>query len=841
MADQENVTGLTSAQVIERRDQGLGNDIELTTSRTSVDIIKTNILNPVNLLLAGVGISMVLVGDFRNALGQLFLVVFNSTIGIVQEVRAKKKLDQITLLSQAKVTVVRNGSRQQVIPSELVQGDLLIIKAGDQMPVDGVIKSESRIEVDESALTGESDLISKVTGDTVLSGCYFVAGEAQVRATGVGEKSFTNDLTKNARQFTVELTPLQKGVNQILRLLLLIVIFYTFLAALSFVVNSLPLAPFLEVLVVIMSALSTGLLSLITINYTWGAVQISQKGGLVQQVNAVESLSNVTVLCSDKTGTLTTNKITFHDLFPIGIDRKVLESALGDFAASSTTTNKTTAAILTGLPGNKRSVSDEVVFSSVRKWSALAFDDHSLQGIYVLGALEMIEDKLEVPAEAAARLSAWADEGLRVLAFARNTEEMKLHTAEDEPLLPHLDLIGLISFKDELRPHIKQTLDAFTDNGVQLKIISGDNPHTVAALAKQAGLPGKLQMVSGAELANMGSAEFAHTARAATVFGRISPDQKGALVKALREQGEYVAMVGDGVNDVLSLKRANMGIAMESGSTAARSVSDMILLNDSFKSVPQALKEGHRIVNSIQNLLKLYLVKVFALLLNIIAIEVPELGFPFTPLQIAVISVIATGIPAFVLAITATSKRQDLTLNKITLHFTIPAAIGVFIFGLLIYTSVFLFMEGDFANRVITPEVVTALERYVSVDVSKLNETEVKSVAVRLYAQTALTTFFIFASVILMLFAQPPLKWFTGGSPYHGSKIPLIAAVIILIIFFVLMAIPFVRAVGQLLPLPVWMTALIAAVTVVWMVLQRAAWRSNLFERFLGLELPANA
>jgi len=822
MTERVQISGLTSAQVTERRAEGFGNDVEFATSRTYMDIVKTNILNPVSLLLAGIGVSMALVGDIRN--------------------------DQIALLAQAKVTVLRDDFKQQVDPSELVHGDLLVIQAGDQIPVDGTITGEGRIEVDESALTGESELVAKVTGDKILSGSFCMTGETLVEATGVGGESFANELTKNAREFRMELTPLQQGVNQILRFLLLIVIFYTFLAALSFLVHSLPVESFLEVMVVIVSVVSGGLLTMITLNYTWGAIQIGQKGGLLQQVNAVESLSNVTVLCTDKTGTLTTNKIAYHDVYAIGVDKQELESALGDFAASATTTNKTSEAILNGLPVTRRAISDEVVFSSERKWSALAFDDPARQGVYVLGALEMMEEHLAVTADggaklkdAVAKLKTWSDDGLRVLVFARNLEVMRLHNANDQPLLPHLELIGVISFSDELRPHLKETLDAFTDNSIRLKIISGDNPQTVAALAKQAGLPGDLKMVSGPELAKMGSGEFAQNAQTATVFGRISPEQKEALVKALRDQGEYVAMVGDGINDVLSLKQANIGIAMENGSTAARSVSDMILQNDSFEAMPAALTEGHRIINSIQNILKLYLVKVFALLLIIIAIEVPELGFPFTPMQIALISVFATGGTAFILGITATSMRQNLKLNRITIHFTIPAAIGVFFFGLLIYTSVFLFMEGDFADRAITPEIVTALQKYTGADVNMLNDAGVKSLVVRVYAQTALTTFFVFAGIILMLFAQPPLSWFVGGSPYHGNKTPLVAAVLMLIVFFVLMAIPSVRAIFQMVQLPIWMTALIAVATFVWMVLQRAAWRANLFERFLGIDVPDNA
>ena len=830
------MTGLSSAQVAERHAQGLGNDVKLATSRTYADLIKTNLFNPVNVVLFAIGFGLALVGDFRSAFATVILVIFNAVAGIIQEFRTKRQLDQIALLAQTRVAVLRDDAEQQVAPSELVQGDVLAIRAGDQIPVDGEVSGEGRIEVDESALTGESDLIAKVTGDTVLSGSFCVTGETLVEATGVGEKSFANELTQNAREFKMELTPLQHDVNRILRIILLIVLFYSILAVLSFFVLAMSLESWLQVMAVITGSVSAGLLTLITLNYSWGAVRIGRKGGLVQQVNAIESLCNVTVLCTDKTCTLTTNKIAYHDVYSVGIARQELEAALADFAISATSTNNTSRAIIEGLPGAKRAIADEVSFSSARKWSALAFDDPALQGVYVLGALEMLQDNFTADAGAVAQLQAWSDVGLRVLVFARNLEVKTLHPDGDEPALPRLELIGVISFSDELRPHLQETLGSFAANGVKLKVISGDNPQTVAALAKQAGLPGDLQAVSGPELAEMGPAEFAQTAQTATVFGRITPQQKEALVEALRDQGEYVAMMGDGVNDVLSLKKANMGIAMESGSTATRSVAAMILLNDSFEAMPPALTEGQRIVNSIQDMLKLYLVKVFAILLIIIAIEVPELGFPFTPSQNTLLSFFATGVPPAILAFTALAVRQNVTLGRNIMHFTLPAAFGVFLFGMLIYTSVFFFMRHEIADVTITPEIRAAVQKYISSDLNALNDDQLKRLATRLYAQTALTTFFVLSGIMLMLFAQPPLPWFAGGAPYYsGNKLPLIGAVVLLIAFYALLAMPNLRANFQMAPLPIWINGLIVVVTIVWMLLQRAAWRASILERFLDI------
>ena len=308
------MTGLTSSEVLTRRERGEGNDLKLTSSRSYTDILKTNVFNPVNVVLYAIGAGMVLVGDVRSAISTVMLVAFNAVVGIVQEVLAKRKLDQIALLARAKVTVRRDGQEQHVDPAELVLGDVLVIRAGDQIPVDGVLADDGKLEVDESALTGESDLVAKLQGERVLSGSFCVTGSGLVEATHVGEQSFANQLTQNARQFKLEQTPLQNDVNRLLRILLLIVAFYGFLAVLALFVLDLPFELWLQILAVITGSVSAGLLVFVTLNYSWGAVRIGQQGGLVQQINAVESLSNVTVLCTDKTGTLTANKIRFDDV-----------------------------------------------------------------------------------------------------------------------------------------------------------------------------------------------------------------------------------------------------------------------------------------------------------------------------------------------------------------------------------------------------------------------------------------------------------------------------------------------------------------------------------------------
>jgi cation-transporting P-type ATPase E len=843
------LTGLTAAEVVERRGRGEGNNVKLPNSRSFKDILVTNILNPVNLVLYAIGLGFILIGEFKNVIATLGLVIFNAGVSIFQEVRAKRRLDQIALLSQAKTTVLRDGQEQQVDPSELVRGDILVIRAGDQIPVDGVVAADravagGRIEVDESALTGESDPITRQAGEKVLSGSFCLTGQALIEAQGVGEQSFANQIARNARRFKLALTPLQFSVNRLLRVLMLGVLFLTFLSVLSLFVLKLPFDVWVNVVAVITGSISAGLLTLITLNYSWGAVRVGERGGLVQQINAIEALSNVTVVCSDKTGTLTSNQIRFHDLYAAGIDRHDLECRLGGFAHSATSTNKTTEAILDHLPGTAYPLADEVPFSSARKWSALAVAPGAAPdlppGAYVLGAVEMLAGSLELDDAARQQVDDWAGQGLRVLAFACGSGVASLHDAAGQPALPDLELLGLVSFSDELRPGLHETLAALGSHGVRLKVISGDSPQTVAALARQAGLPGDLRAVSGPDLAGMSAGEFAQAAAEATVFGRITPDQKEQLVTALRDQGEFVAMIGDGVNDVLSLKQANIGIAMESGSTAARSVAAMILLKDSFDALPPALDEGQRIVNSITNILKMYMASVFALLLLVLGLAGLNLGFPVTTLQSTLLSFFARGLPPLLLGLAATSAWRRDSIGKSMVHFTLPASVLLFLFGLFVYMGVFYIVQHGLTEIDLTPETTTAIEHTMGLELKNLSAGQTTRTVSIAFAQTALTLFFMLTGVLLMTFVVPPTKWWAGGASYTGgNRIINVATILLLLASVVLLAVPFVRHFFELAPLPLGMVVAVVVTALIWVLVQRAAWRGSWFEKFLMLEPPA--
>ena len=435
-----------------RRQQGLANAVEIKTSRSLREILLNNIFNPINVVLYVIAIAMIVVGDVRSALGTVGLVLLNAFVGAAQEVSAKRQLDKIALLSRIRVNVVRDGQEQTIDPEDIVLGDVLVVHTGDQIPVDGELLDGSKIEVDESALTGESDLVPKTGGSEVLSGSICVTGAGLVRATRVGEAGFANKLTQNARQFKLERTPLQREVNRFLRLLLLIVLNMAFLAVLTLLVIDVSLPLWLRALSV-------------SREHHFGRDADADHAELLLgrdphwaagRPRAGDQCRRGTQQCHSVVQRQDGHPDHQQDPIPRGLSGRAwnvrpLESLAADFAASAATANKTTQALIVALPGSKRKVADEVPFVSARKWSALVFDDPPLKGVHVLGAAEMLYDQMALPDEAQRQIEKWSNEGLRVLVFGRNPDVMTLHDAVGAPTLPNLALVGILCFGDELR------------------------------------------------------------------------------------------------------------------------------------------------------------------------------------------------------------------------------------------------------------------------------------------------------------------------------------------------------------------------------------------------------
>ena len=810
--------GLSETEAIARRKRGDGNNVRIDTSRTYWDILKQNLLTFINVVLFTIGGFMILLGLWGDAIVSVGVVLMNVVVSVVQEFRAKAKLDQIALLTRPRVTVIRDGGEKIIDPNEIVLGDFIVVNAGDQIVVDGILRGDGRVDVDESLLTGESDLVTKREGDELFSGSFCVTGNAVYEATRVGAESFANKLTASAKQFNIIRTPLQMDINFVVRILLLIATVYGLLYGASYAVRAVSTIQTVQSAAVIAGLVPAGLVLMTATAYAMGSLRMSGSGALIQQSNAVESMSNVNVLCLDKTGTLTANRIIFHEIYPLNADETTLKGVLGDYARSVRSSNRTSDALKDGLPGVERQPVDEVPFSSARKYSALVLNDDIRQGTYVMGAPEFVQPFLadENADIGDQQMAIWADAGLRVLMLAYSPNIDSLHNEEDFVTLPP-DLVpfGLVSFSDELRPEAKETLAGFMQAQINLKIISGDNPHTVAALAKQAGLPKDIQVVSGTELAKMDEFAIEQIVDEATVFGRITPEQKELLVDTLRAKGQYVAMIGDGVNDVLSLKKAQIGISMQSGSAATRGVADIVLLNDSFAALPAAFMEGQRIINGMEDIIRLFLTRAFYAALIIIGAGIIAEAqlFPFIPKHASLVTLITVGLPTFALAAWARSGTPKHNLFRTILHFILPAALTIAIASLAIY-SIYLM------NYYYLPEDLSLAQEQLGINI----------------ARSAMTTGLIFMGLLLIPFVEPPTHFWAGGDEYSGDQRPTYVAMGMFIVYGVILLVEPFRTFFEL-ELLQWRDYLfIGTISIVWGIVVRFIWRTSLFERFLGLD-----
>lgn len=830
--------GLTSAEVAARRQQGLRNTTESSGGRSYQDIIRANLFSSFNNILFIVGTGLALLGRYNDAFITVIVGLFNAVVSTIQEIRAKRQLDRIAVLARPKVTVHRDGQEQEVAAGDLVQGDIIRLSSGDQAVVDGRVVGAGTAEMDEALLTGESDLIRKRSGDEILSGSFCVTGDLYFVAEKVGNESFANKLTTAARTYSLSQTPLQARVSYAVRLLMALavlmgVIFYVagFIQNFTFVEN-------VRATAVLIGLVPYGLFLTIAVSYALGAVTIANQGALVQQSNAVESLSNVDVLCMDKTGTLTANRLLLDAVTPQDDhDPATVQLALGDFVHNVTTPNKTSEAIAAGVTGSQRAVRDEVAFASSRKWSALAFGDPQRRGVYVLGAVEMLGFALPtttVAAESALlqAVSAFSDQGLRVLLFAYNPTVTTLHDDADAPRLPPLTPLALVMLRDELRPQAKETLSQFAALGVQLKVISGDNPHTVAALARQAGFVNP-RLVSGPELAKMTPAEVRVAAEEATIFGRISPEQKQQLVDVLIQNGHYVAMMGDGVNDVLSLKKAKLGIAMQSGSNATRNVADMVLLGDSYAALVPALREGKRIINGITDATYLLVGRGLTYALIIVAVMMVGLSFPFEPAQLG-LTTFSVGFPAFMLTLWARPDERHEALLPSLLRFVLPFAVWTMVVGVLLYALAHTQVIGNLADTTIPPRAIDFFEQVTGLTYGV--DADFETMAATLMAQTQLSTFVSLATMLLVLFLQPPLRFFAVWRPLSPDRRPAYLTIALMVLFLLALGMPTIASYFGIINVPLRASGTLLTGLAIWVIGFRAILRYRWFDKLFLLE-----
>lgn len=654
--------GLTATEVAERHRTGRANVTSNPNRRTLADIARANILTRFNAILGTLLVVVLLIGDYRDALFGIVLVT-NAVLGIAREVRAKRTLDRLDLVASPQVNVIRDGRAQLVAVAEVVLDDVLLINRGDHVPVDGTVLAGDNLEIDESLLTGEADSVHRTVLDPVRSGSFVVAGSGHIQATAVGDDAYAARLANEAKRFAPTHSELRAGTDKILRIGTLFLIPTAALLIASQLRTTTSIVDAVTGSVAgIAAAIPEGLVLLTSVAFAVGVTRLGKRQALVQELAAVEVLARVDVVCIDKTGTLTEG--TLHARGLEVLDPRLSEAevrvGLGALTAAEGHPNPSLVAVAAlGLPPTSP-ITGSVLFSSSRKWSAATVDGST----WLLGAPDVL---LSAGDPVRNRTNAIAATGSRVLLVARSFEPLV-----GDVLPSSRSAAALVCLSEQIRSDARATLDYFRREGITVKVISGDHPQTVSHVAQEVGIPTGDAPVDGRDLPEDVSA-LAAVMEERSVFGRVQPQQKREMVAALQSRGHVVAMTGDGVNDVLALKEANLGVAMGTGTGAARAVAQVILLDDSFASLPAVLGEGRRVIGNIERVANLFVTKsVYALLLSI-AVGVAQLPFPFFPRHLTIISTLTIGIPGFFLALAPNEERARPGFVSRVSHFAIPA------------------------------------------------------------------------------------------------------------------------------------------------------------------------
>lgn len=655
--------GLSAAQVASRVAAGEVNTQVVAKARSLGSIVKENTLTWFNFLVGSLWIVMLIIAPFQDSLFG-FVIVANTAIGIIQEYRASRTLAKLAVVTMAQPVVRRDGIDVAIPASEIVLDDVVVLNTGDQLVVDGIVLTTAGMEIDESLLTGEADPVDKNVGDTAMSGSFVVAGSGTMQATRIGRESFASGLTEQATKFVVTSSELRDAINRFIRFVSYALVPVGGLLLWSQLVRAdLPWRDALRGTIAgIVTMVPEGLVLLTSIAMAVAVVRLAQKKVLVQELPAVETLARVDVICVDKTGTLTLPGMQVREVVDLraGDVADDLGAVLGALGASESSPNPTLAAVATAYPAPGWAVRSSVPFSSARKWSAVSFTDH---GTWVLGAPEMV-----VPGDGAslARAATYADSGARVLLLARAQGEV---TAE---ALGACDPVALVVIDQQLRPDAAETVRYFLAQGVEVKVISGDNATTVGAIAAQAGIPGADHPVDAQELPPS-TAEVAEVMAHSSVFGRVTPAQKQEMVDALHLSGATVAMTGDGVNDVLALKASDLGIAMGSGSGATRAVAQLVLVDSKWSVLPSVVAEGRRVLGNIERVSDVFLTKSFYSMVISLATGIFAIAFPFLPRHLSLISALTIGIPGFFLALMPNTEKFRPGFFRRVVLFALPA------------------------------------------------------------------------------------------------------------------------------------------------------------------------
>ncbi|WP_297794014.1 cation-translocating P-type ATPase [Mycobacterium sp.] len=676
------IHGLTDAEVAQRVADGQSNAVRKRATRSITDIVRANVFTRINAILGVLLLIVLSTGSLINGMFGL-LIIANSVVGMVQEIRAKQTLDKLAIVGQAKPLVRRQSGTRAVPPEEVVLDDIIELGPGDQVVVDGEVVEEANLEVDESLLTGEADPISKAVGGAVMSGSFVVAGAGAYRATKVGPDAYAAKLAEEASKFTLVKSELRNGINRILQFITYLLVpaglltIYTQL----FTTHAGWRESVLRTVGALVPMVPEGLVLLTSVAFAVGVVRLGQRRCLVQELPAIEGLARVDVVCADKTGTLTESgmRVARVDELDDAEDRDRIADVLAALAAADPRPNGSMRAIAETYhepPGWTATAT--APFKSATKWSGVSFEGH---GNWVMGAPDVLLEPASAAAGQAERIGA---QGLRVLLVGAG------EVAVDHPNAPgHVIPVALVVLEQKVRPDARETLDYFADQGVVVKVLSGDNAVSVGAVADKLGLHGETM---DARQLSSDPVQLADALDTHTTFGRVRPDQKRAVVHALQSHGHTVAMTGDGVNDVLALKDADIGVAMGAGSPASRAVAQIVLLDNRFATLPYVVGEGRRVIGNIERVANLFLTKtVYSVLLAFLVgvecllskvLKADPLLYPFQPIHVTIAAWFTIGIPSFILSLAPNNERAEPGFVRRVLSSALPS-------GLIVGTATF--------------------------------------------------------------------------------------------------------------------------------------------------------
>ena len=821
--------GLTSEEVADRKARGLANDADVRTSRTYTDIFVKNAFTPFNVILFILGILLVICDEVISAISATGIIIVNILISTIQEMRAKRKLDRISLLVRPKVTVVRDGGEMEIDQAEIVVDDLIVIRAGEQALVDGIADRCTSVEMDESLLTGESSTVRKHEGDKVYSGSVCVTGEMYYTVTAVGNDAYASQMLKSARKFTSKETPLQMETGTMTKILMVIAaILFVLTIFKSILFTHENLGQTLEVFVLCLDVVPIALFLLITLTYMIAAARMADSGVLLQRANSVESISHVDTVCMDKTGTITTNRLAFErseDFVPS--DEASRYASV--FATLTGSKNRTMQAIVQHYGEADAELVEEIQFSSERKFSAVRARDGDRTYTMYVGAWTVLGPHCRTDLEIQDIIDSESRKGLRTVLLCLGGDG-PLHDDDGNPVIHDLVPVSVISIRDEVRPDCRDTIQVFLDNGMDLKVISGDDPVTVDSLFTIADIPGERRIISGPELDAMDPDTFERTVLETNIFGRMRPENKQAVIETLKKNGRYVAMIGDGVNDVKSLKTAQVGVALESGSGAARGVADMVLVKDNFSALPKALVEGRRTVSGMRDILKIYLTRNLVLALLFIAIYIFVGYLPMLPIQNTYYAFVSVTIMAFFMTLFAKPDNNKELILPDVLRFCVPSAIMIAAFGLAVYGGFWWLQDQGMLNidwaymASIHGTDIEGLLDFYSWGI-EVNTSEI-------VARSAMLFFITTAGILQMLLVSPRYKFLSPDGRTNKSLIPIILVVFVFLVIYAMYAYFPAIAVNlvELVIFPNEVFLLLIGITAVWFFAELFVLKKNVFK-----------